>query len=72
MILPIGVGRAQKLYKVVKKGYTPALENLGEVLFPRIRGLFGFYDDYEDDVESRLSRLERQVKSILSRLEKKV
>jgi len=72
MILPIGVGRVQKLFKVVKKGYTPAFENLGEVLFSRIRGLFGFYDDYEDDVESRLSRLERQVKSILSRLEKKV
>jgi hypothetical protein len=72
MILPIGVGRVQKLYKVVKKGHSPALENLGEVLFSRIRGFFSFYDDYEDDVERTLSRLERQVKSILSRLEKKV
>ena len=71
MILPIGVSRVQKLYKVVKKGNKPVFENLGEVLFGRIGGLYGFYDDY-DDIEDRLSKLERQIRSIFSKLEKKV
>ncbi len=70
MILPIGVERVQKLYKVVKKGNNPIIENLGEVIFGRIKGLYGFYDDF-DDIESRLSKLERQVRSLFGKLEKK-
>uniref|UniRef100_UPI00006834C9 231aa long hypothetical protein-L-isoaspartate O-methyltransferase n=1 Tax=Sulfurisphaera tokodaii TaxID=111955 RepID=UPI00006834C9 len=70
MILPIGVGRVQKLYKVIKKGNSPSLENLGEVMFGRIGGLYGFYDDY-DDIEFRVNKLERQIKSILDNLVKK-
>ncbi|MBB5254973.1 protein-L-isoaspartate O-methyltransferase family protein [Sulfurisphaera ohwakuensis] len=70
MILPIGVGRVQKLYKVIKKGNNPSLENLGEVMFGRIGGLYGFYDDY-DDIEFRVNKLERQIKSILDNLVKK-
>ena len=67
MVAPIGVRSVQKLYKITKRGNNPIFEDLGDVMFGRMRGLFGFYDDYED-VETRLSRLERQVKSLFSKL----
>ncbi|QIW23783.1 protein-L-isoaspartate O-methyltransferase [Sulfolobus sp. S-194] len=70
MILPIGIGRVQKLYKVIKKGNSPSLEKLEEVMFGRIGGLYGFYDDY-DDIEFRVNKLERQIRSILDNLVKK-
>ncbi len=68
MITPIGVERVQWLYKITKKEGNPIIEKLTEVIFMRMKGVYGFYDDYEDPIENRLEKLERQVKSIISRL----
>jgi protein-L-isoaspartate(D-aspartate) O-methyltransferase len=68
MIIPIGTGKVQWLYKIVKKEGKPAIEKLSEVIFMRMRGTYGFYDDYDDPIENRIEKLERQVKSILSKL----
>ena len=44
MVVPIGGERGQRLYKVRKVYGRPVLTELGEVLFVKMRGVYGFYD----------------------------
>ncbi len=67
MVLPMG-WRTQWLYKVKKVNNRPVVEKLSEVIFMKMRGVYGFYEEEEDDVERRVSRLEAQLKGLLSRL----
>ncbi|AOL16882.1 protein-L-isoaspartate O-methyltransferase [Sulfolobus sp. A20] len=69
MVLPIGCGKVQGLYKIVKDGYEPKLQRLGDVVFMKMRGVFGFYeDDNNQGLERRLRNLEEKVSKILSKL----
>ncbi|MBW9140119.1 MAG: hypothetical protein K1T65_00140 [Candidatus Aramenus sp.] len=66
MVLPIG-WRKQWLYKVKKANNAPVMERLTEVVFMKMRGVYGFYEE-DDDLEHRVSLLERQLKGLMSRL----
>lgn len=50
MIVPIGTERIQKLYKVIK-GKEAELRVLTEVVFMKAKGLYGFYEEEEDDLK---------------------
>ncbi|WP_240938742.1 protein-L-isoaspartate O-methyltransferase family protein [Metallosphaera hakonensis] len=43
LLVPIGTGKTQNLYRVIR-GTTPRLEKLDSVIFMRAQGLCGFYD----------------------------
>ena len=44
MVVPIGGERGQRLYKVRKMEGRPVMTELGEVVFVKMRGVYGFYD----------------------------
>ena len=44
MVVPIGGERRQRLYKVRKVDGRPVMTELGEVVFVKMRGIYGFYD----------------------------
>ncbi len=44
MVVPIGGEKRQKLYKVRKVNGKPTLTELGEVIFVKMKGVYGFYD----------------------------
>ena len=44
MVVPIGGDRRQRLYKVRKVDGRPVMTELGEVVFVKMRGVYGFYD----------------------------
>ncbi|WP_338604194.1 protein-L-isoaspartate O-methyltransferase [Sulfolobus tengchongensis] len=66
MVVPIGNEKVQGLYKITKNEYEPKIERLGDVIFMKMRGLFGFYED-DDPHERRIKRLEDKINKLLSR-----
>lgn len=68
LVLPIGGGKIQGLYKVVKKGYNPEITRLGDVVFMKMRGLFGFYEDDDDPTDKKIKNLEEKINKIISKL----
>lgn len=49
MIAPIGVGKVQKLYKIIK-GNKPEMSSLADVVFMKAKGIYGFYEDDDNDL----------------------
>ncbi|MEM0131119.1 MAG: protein-L-isoaspartate O-methyltransferase [Saccharolobus sp.] len=68
LVLPIGGGKIQGLYKVVKKGYNPEITRLGDVVFMKMRGLFGFYEEDDDPTDKKIKNLEEKINKIISKL----
>ncbi|WP_278465079.1 protein-L-isoaspartate O-methyltransferase family protein [Saccharolobus islandicus] len=66
MVVPIGGEKAQGLYRITKTGYEPKIERIGDVIFMKMRGLFGFYDN-DDPNERRIKKLEEKVNRLLSK-----
>lgn len=69
LVVPIGTGKVQGLYKITKKGYEPKIERLSDVIFMKMRGLYGFYeDDNEDYTERRIRKIEEKLNKLLSKI----
>ncbi|ARM75252.1 protein-L-isoaspartate O-methyltransferase family protein [Acidianus manzaensis] len=71
MIVPIGTGKVQSLYKIIKiDENNPQIQKLTNVIFMKMKGIYGFYEDEEDD--DRIERLEKQIKKLMEMLKEKI